>query len=406
MKTFTQLIEEILGEGSLGHQRIGRLAKSGNLSHAHFDRYVKKHINRGADMIPDTAKGVTDADVDIARRKIADRVQDNRQHYNSFKHSSQPRYTNKRLRSHSGIVIDDKLKRKYGRQWTNLPSHLELKDVDEGYKRALRRKGPGAEQYVSNEIKRQTHRAAKSIIDIESLGNRQDRLTKHRANLELPAMRHPDPEVRANTRNIRQDIKTKRDDVAIQALDKQRGFDKMSDKLNALYKRKRELGEGSLGHKRMLRLAKSGNLPPERLKSYVVKGNQKSAVHWDRHEKMLNKIKKEWPDEWDFHPDTGHPDHPDHTSKHKDLAQEHPNNANQVVKVYNANRHKHKSINKYNGTARSYDDADARKHGIGSSKERPKLVHDRGMDSNWNKRTGWHGYKYPALDKVVHEPVK
>jgi len=86
--------------------------------------------------------------------------------------------------------------------------------------------------------------------------------------------------------------------------------------------------------------------------------------------------------------------------------QEHPNNANQVVKVYNANRHKHKSINKYNGTARSYDDADARKHGIGSSKERPKLVHDRGMDSNWNKRTGWHGYKYPALDKVVHEPVK
>ena len=166
------------------------------------------------------------------------------------------------------------------------------------------------------------------------------------------------------------------------------------------------LGEGSLGHKRMLRLAKSGNLSPERLKSYILKGNQKSKVHWDRHDKMLDKIKKEWPDDWESHPTTGVPEHPDQTPKHKDLAQEHPNNANQIVKVYNANRHKHKSLNKYSGTARSYDDADARKHGIGSSKERPKLVHDRGMDANWNKRTGWHGYRYPQLDKVVHEPVK
>ena len=103
-----------------------------------------------------------------------------------------------------------------------------------GYKRTLRYKGPDAERRLEDQIKRQTHRAVKSIRDIESLGNRQDKLTAHRAKLKLPAMRHPDPEVRANTRNIRQDMKTKRDDVAIQALDKQRGFDKFGDKLSTL----------------------------------------------------------------------------------------------------------------------------------------------------------------------------
>jgi len=263
MKTYTQLIEEILGESSLGHQRIGRLAKSGNLSHAHLDRYVKKHVRRASgwtvgDYSPDS-KG---EDILLGREQVRHELRYNIHRYNQNKHKAKQHYHQDNIDKHIHKAMPDKnLKRKpYDTDWSDedkpereygLPARTpsegghrpsSVEEGSKGYKRALRRTGPDAKQGVEDQINRQKHRAMKSIIDIESLGNRQDRLTAHRAKLKLSAMRHPDPEVRANTRNIRTDIKAKRDAIAIQALDKQRGFDKVGDKLDALFDRKKELG--------------------------------------------------------------------------------------------------------------------------------------------------------------------
>jgi hypothetical protein len=247
MKSYTQLIEEILGEDSLGHQRIGRLAKSGNLSHAHLDKYVKKHIKRGGGW--GVRKDDSNADdVQDARDHVETQIHLNINHYNNNKHKAKLHYSPDNV--DKLIALSNQTKKTikpYETDWSGpgLQKALDWQSRNdiryEGYKRALRRKGPDAEQYVNNEIKRQANRAARSIVDIESLGNRQDTLTKHHADLESPAMSHPDPEVRTNTRNIRTDLQTQAGDVAIQALDKQRNFDKLGGKLDALAVRRNKL---------------------------------------------------------------------------------------------------------------------------------------------------------------------
>ena len=86
MKTYTQLIEELY-ESSLGHNRIERLAKSGNLSYKHLDTYVDKHVKRQFKALKTVGKeAVTGAE------DISDNIHNNITHYNNNKHKEKQHY--------------------------------------------------------------------------------------------------------------------------------------------------------------------------------------------------------------------------------------------------------------------------------------------------------------------------
>ena len=113
MKTYTQLIEELgLNESSLGHKRIGRLAKTGNLSHERLDHYVKKHIKRagswgiGSEHDPEYKQD----DIDHAKNHVKMQIHRNIDHYNKNKHKAKQKYNKDTVDKHIVATAKRKIK--------------------------------------------------------------------------------------------------------------------------------------------------------------------------------------------------------------------------------------------------------------------------------------------------------